>query len=435
MFSPETRLLEEARSRVATKMEHRELVAQALEAALVASAAALLLVLAPVGSIPVTELVLLVLATGLLGRLEFEIGSGFTVPTQLAFVPMLFVLPAAIVPLAVQAALALDRLPDVIAGRRHPHRLLSVFGDASFVLGPAAVFAAAGIGTPSLADWPVYLLALVAQLAGDFAGSTTREWIVHGIPPRQQLDVLREVWLVDVLLTPIGLLAAYATMQQAHAYLFVLPLGLLLKEFARERRERIGNAIELSAAYRGTALLLGDVIENDDAYTGRHSQGVVDVALAIADELRLGEEERRLVEFGAMLHDIGKISTPKEILNKPGPLDPEERELMRRHVVAGQRMLDRVGGTLHDVGEVVRGSHERFDGRGYPDALTGEAIPRPARIIAVADTYSAMTTARPYRTPLTHETALAELRAQAGTQFDPVIVEAALTVLDRWRPA
>ncbi|MDQ3675793.1 MAG: HD-GYP domain-containing protein [Actinomycetota bacterium] len=427
---PETRLVEEARSRVATKMEHRELVAQALEAVLFVSAAGLLLVLAPIGSVSVTELVLLVLTMALLGRLEFEIGTGFTVPTQLAFVPMLFFLPPAIVPLAVAAALALDRLPDIVAGRRHPQRLLSVLGDALFAVGPAAVFAAAGIESPSLADWPVYLLALVAQLAGDFACSTTREWIARGVAPRQQLDVLREVWLVDVLVTPTGLLAAYATTQQQHAYMFVLPLGVLLKVFARERHGRIGNAIELSAAYRGTALLLGDVIENDDAYTGRHSEGVVAVALAIADELRLGEQERRLVEFGAMLHDIGKISTPKEILNKPGPLDVAERELMRDHVVTGQRMLDRVGGTLHDVGEVVRASHERFDGRGYPDGLAGEAIARPARIIAVADTYSAMTTVRPYRPALTHETALAELRANAGTQFDPEIVEAALTVLD-----
>lgn len=425
------RLAEEARARIGTPLQARELVAQALGAVSFAAAAGLLLVLAPSDGLPVGDLVVLVAAATVLGRLEFEVGTGYTVPTQLIFLPMLFVLPPAIVPLAVGGSLALDRLPDVIAGHRHPQRLLTAVGDTWFAIGPAAVFIVADIELPSLADWPVYLLALVAQFACDLTCSTAREWAAHRIAPRLQLDALAEVWLVDLLLTPIALLAAYATTQQPRAYLLVLPLGALLRVFARERRERIGHEIALSSAYRGTALLLGDVIENDDDYTGRHSQDVVSIALAIADELRVGEEERRLVEFGAMLHDIGKISTPKAILNKPGPLDHDEREVMRRHTVAGQQMLDRVGGTLQAVGEVVRASHERFDGTGYPDGLAGEAISRAARIVAVSDTYSAMTTARPYRPALTRETALAELRAHAGTQFDPEVVEAALTVLAR----
>ncbi|MGH2839543.1 MAG: HD-GYP domain-containing protein [Solirubrobacteraceae bacterium] len=397
-------------------------------------AAALLVVLAPDGSVPVVDLVLLVLAAALLGRLEFEIGTGFAVPTQLVFVPMLFVLPPAIVPLAVVASQALDRLPDVVAGRRHPQRLLAVLGDAWFAIGPAVVFVVAAIESPSLADWPVYVLALVAQLAGELVSSTTREWLAHGVSPRFQLDVLREVWLVDVLLSPIGLLAAYAATLQERAYLFVLPLAALLKVFASERRARIDQAIELSGAYRGTALLLSDVIETEDEYTGLHSQGVVSLALQIADELRVGEQERRMVEFGAMLHDIGKISTPKEILNKPAALAPHERDVMREHAVVGQRMLDRVGGMLHDVGEVVRASHERYDGDGYPDGLAGDDIPRPSRIVAVADAYSAMTTDRPYRAALTHAAAVVELRENAGTQFDPAVVSAALVVLGREIP-
>jgi putative nucleotidyltransferase with HDIG domain len=178
-------------------------------------------------------------------------------------------------------------------------------------------------------------------------------------------------------------------------------------------------------------MLLGDVLSEDDEYTGMHSQGVVVFALAIADELRVGDEDRRLVEFGALLHDIGKMSTPKEILNKPGPLSDEEWETMRRHTIDGQRMLDQVGGTLHDVGAVVRSSHERFDGTGYPDRLRGEAIPLPARIVAVADAYSAMTTRRPYREAMAPARAGQELQANAGTQFDPVVVAAALLVLER----
>jgi putative nucleotidyltransferase with HDIG domain len=154
-------------------------------------------------------------------------------------------------------------------------------------------------------------------------------------------------------------------------------------------------------------------------------------ALEIADELRMGEDERRLVEFGALLHDIGKMSTPKEILHKPGPLDADEWETMRLHTIDGQRMLDQVGGTLHDVGEVVRSSHERYDGGGYPDGLKGDEIPLAARVVAVADAYSAMTTRRTYREPMTPGIAMRELRAHAGSQFDPVVVDAALVVLAR----
>ncbi len=173
------------------------------------------------------------------------------------------------------------------------------------------------------------------------------------------------------------------------------------------------------------------MLSEDDEYTGSHSKGVVTFALEIADELGMEEDERRLVEFGALLHDIGKMTTPKEILHKPGPLDDDEWETMRRHTIDGQRMLDQVGGTLHDVGEVVRSSHEHYDGGGYPDGLRADAIPLAARVVSVADAYSAMTTRRTYREPMTPGKAMGELRQHAGSQFDPVVVEAALAVLAR----
>jgi len=422
---------EQARARRLEPMGRRELAAQALAAALFLIAAGLLLALGDERNVDWLDAGLLVVALALLYRLEFEIGSAITVPTQLFFVPMLFVLPPAVVPLAAAAAHALDRLPAIVAGRSHPQRVLIAFGDAWYALGPALVFELFDVRGPSLADWPIYLLALTLQFAGDLGGWLPRYVFGHGLPARGQLRIFREAWLVDLLLSPVGLLAAYAWVAEPHApaYLLALPLAVLLAVFARERQERIGNAIELSAAYRGTALLLGDVLSSDDEYTGVHSQGVVALSLVIADELRVDEEERRLVEFGAMLHDIGKITTPDEILNKAGPLDDEEWVVMRDHTVAGQRLLDRVGGTLHDVGIVVRSSHERYDGSGYPDGLAGEEIPLAARIVAVADAYSAMTTRRSYRDPLPHEVAVVELRSNAGTQFDPVVAAAAIRVL------
>jgi putative nucleotidyltransferase with HDIG domain len=426
--------MEAARARTGSRMEPRELRAHALVGLPFVVVAVLLAVLGPDRPVDGTDVLVFVLAAAVMGRLEFETGAGFTVPEQLIFVPMLFVLPPPIVPLVVAAALALDRMPEVLAGRLHPQRLFGVACDAWFAVGPAVVFLLADVRTPTWGDWPIYLLALVAQFGFDLLSATARERLALGLAPKLQLNVMREVWLVDALLAPVGLLAAFSSTRQHYAFLLVLPLAMLLALFARERRGRIGTQIELSATYRGTALLLGDVISGDDELTGRHSQGVVVLALAIADELRLDEEQRRLVEFAAMLHDIGKMETPREILHKPGPLSPEEWEAMRAHTIAGQRMLDRVGGTLHDVGLVVRSARERYGGDGYPDGLAGEQIPLAARVVAVTAAYSAMTTRRPYRPPLSPTAAMMELRVNAGTQFDPEVVDAAGVVLARGLP-
>jgi putative nucleotidyltransferase with HDIG domain len=423
--------IEAARSRLMQPMRSRELAAHVIIGIPFLLAAALLAARGVEGDVDTVTVVLFVLAAAVMGRFEFESGAGYLVPTQLIFVPMLFVLPPGIVPLVVVAALTLDHLPDVLARRLHPQRLVAVPGDAWFAIGPAVIFVLADVHEARLDDWPLYVLALGSQFAGDLCGSALRVSLAHALKPKLLLGVLREVWRVDALLSPIGLLAALASSAEHYAFLLVLPLGALLEIFARERRRRIGTAIELSSAYRGTALLLGDVLCEDDEYTGRHRKGVVLFALAIADELQMEEEERRLVEFGAMLHDIGKMATPKEILNKPGPLDADELETMREHTIVGQRMLDRVGGTLQDVGEIVRASHERYDGAGYPDRLSADEIPRAARVVSVADAYSAMTTRRAYSEALAPEAAVGELRVNAGSQFDPLVVDAALAVLTR----
>ncbi|MDX6676353.1 MAG: hypothetical protein QOE31_405 [Solirubrobacteraceae bacterium] len=428
------RLVEAARARLSSRMERRELIAHAIVGLPFVIVAVLLVAFGLDRPVSALDVLLFVLALAVMGQLDFETGAGFMNPAQLIFVPMLFVLPPAIVPLVVAGALALDRLPEVLTGRLHPQRLLGALCDAWFAVGPAVVFLLFHVGQPDWGKWPIYLLALAAQFAGDLLASTARMWLSHGVAPKLQLNTLHEIWLVDTLLAPVGLLAAFSSVRLDQAYLFVLPLAMLLAVFARERRGRIGNQIELSATYRGTALLLGDVISSDDELTGRHSQGVVVLALAIADELRLDEEQRRLVEFAAMLHDIGKMETPREILHKPGPLSEEEWEEMRAHTIAGQAMLDRVGGTLHDVGLVVRSSRERYAGDGYPDALAGLQIPLAARVVAVAAAYSAMTARRPYRPALSPQQAIDELRANGGTQFDPEIVAAACVVLDRGLP-
>jgi putative nucleotidyltransferase with HDIG domain len=237
------------------------------------------------------------------------------------------------------------------------------------------------------------------------------------------------VYAVDAALTPVGLLAAKSTHSVILGALAIVPLLGLLAVFAHERRRRLEGMLELSNAYRGTALVLGDVVEADDAYTGQHCRSVVALTLDVAERLKLGAERRRNLEFAALLHDVGKVAIPKEIINKPGKLDPHEWTIIKTHTLEGQKMLDRVGGFMREVGLIVRSHHERWDGGGYPDGLAGEQIPLEARIIACCDTWNAMRTDRPYRRALSVEVAVAELRSNAGKQFDPGMVDAFLRIV------
>jgi putative nucleotidyltransferase with HDIG domain len=266
------------------------------------------------------------------------------------------------------------------------------------------------------------------QLAGDALIAIARARLSLGVRPVVMRHELALVYRVDVLLAPIGLLAAFGAADQPYAALLVLPLVALFALFAREREARIDGAIELSQAYKGTALLLGDVIEADDQYTGDHTKDVVELALQVADALGVDEETRRGAEFGALLHDVGKIHIPNEIINKPGPLDDAEWVVMKTHTIEGQRMLERVGGVLARVGVVVRASHERWDGGGYPDGLGGDEIPLAARIVSACDAYNAMTTDRSYRRALPVADAVAELERCAGSQFDPAVVAALIDI-------
>jgi putative nucleotidyltransferase with HDIG domain len=213
--------------------------------------------------------------------------------------------------------------------------------------------------------------------------------------------------------------------------LLIAPLFGVLRWFSQERHVRLEQLIELNDAYRGTALVLGDVVEVDDSYTGEHCKGVVLLALDVARELGLDADERRNVEFAALLHDVGKIAVPKEIVNKPGKLDDREWAIIRTHTIEGQKMLERVGGFMREVGEIVRSSHERWDGGGYPDGLRGEEIALEARIVSCCDAFNAMTTTRSYRRAMPVSAALAELRDNAGTQFDQRVVDALVRVVGR----
>jgi HD-GYP domain-containing protein (c-di-GMP phosphodiesterase class II) len=425
-------LIEERRARAARPLAARDsLVTSASAVLFLAAALALQFGFpSPRSHSPLLYL-LLVVAYAFASRIEFEVGIGSAIPTQLVFVPMLFLLPPGAVPICVAAGLLLGNVPDYLRGKEHIERALVLVASSWHAVGAALVMALAGEPVPTWSAWPVLLLAFVAQLTFDFAGSALRAGLVLGLRPYSQIRMMAWVWGVDAALTPISFLIAMVAFGTPAAVLVVIPLIGLLAFLAQERRRRIDYALELGHAYRGTAFLLGDVIEADDAYTGSHSRDVVDLVVAVSLELGLDPSAQRDAELTALLHDVGKIRIPAEIINKPGKLTDEEWEIMKTHTIEGEKMLEKIGGLLGRVGHLVRSCHERWDGRGYPDGLAGDETPLVARVVCACDAYNAMTTDRPYRAARSADEALTEMRDCAGTHFDPGVVAALEAVVLR----
>ena len=185
-----------------------------------------------------------------------------------------------------------------------------------------------------------------------------------------------------------------------------------------------------SSARQQTRDVLLEVVRERQPDLHEHVSCVADMALAVARKLDTAPEELDVIARAAELHDIGKTAIPRAILDKPGTLSDEEWEFMRRHTILGERILN-AAPALRPVAKLVRSSHERWDGKGYPDGLAGEAIPRGSRIVSVCDAFDAMVSDRPYRPAVPRDEALAELRRCAGTQFDPQVVEAFCEEIER----
>jgi len=212
--------------------------------------------------------------------------------------------------------------------------------------------------------------------------------------------------------------ATASEIEELHAELARLQAQLAARDREAEQREQ-----QLRASYESTVRALADAVEARDAYTARHAERVAAYGVEIARACGLDTSADPDLEFGFLLHDIGKIAISDAILHKPGSLTEEEREAMRRHPLIGEEIVRGID-FLAGARQVVRSHHERWDGAGYPDRLAGEQIPLSARVFAVADTFDAVTSDRPYRAAASFREARRVIAEAAGTQFDPTVAEA-----------
>ncbi len=210
------------------------------------------------------------------------------------------------------------------------------------------------------------------------------------------------------------------------AYIPATVRRALLDEYENRRRQQ-------EEGYVATISALAAALDAKDRYTEEHSRETAAFAVSVGKRLGLSAEQRRLLEYGALLHDIGKIGIPSYILHKPGRLTTEEFTVMKEHPVIGERILASVP-FLAPLGPIVRAEHERWDGAGYPDGLKGEEIPIEARIIHACDAFHAMASDRSYRPALSGQAILTELHDGSGTQFDPRVVDALLRVIEEEKP-
>jgi putative nucleotidyltransferase with HDIG domain len=224
-------------------------------------------------------------------------------------------------------------------------------------------------------------------------------------------------WLMSEVADKVG---------QWAAVLFMVPLLLARYSFSRYTETR--------DLFYGTVQALSQAIDAKDGFTRGHADRVSRIAGAIARELGIAEREIEQIELAGLLHDIGKIGIEDRILMKPARLEADEQELMRRHPIYGASILE-PSAALRPLVPIVLSHHENFDGSGYPQGLKGEEIPLGSRILIVADTYEAMTSDRIYRKAPGHDRAMEQLNHYKGTQFDPVIVRALQTCLQRRGPA
>ncbi len=321
--------------------------------------------------------------------------------------------------------------------RRRPELYKAIFDAANFALAGAA----ASLIFEGLEGWRP----LAAVVAGA-AFAVINNGLLCLVMSFAEQTPVSKIWFERfhwarfhfALFGPVALAAtiAYEQIGVAGLVAFTLPPALMILS-VRQYLERTAAAVEeareanlnLRRAHKDTIAALSRSMEAKDSYTGGHTERVSTVAVGIARRLGYRDDELEAIEIGALLHDIGKIGVPLQVLRKNGPLTDDEWELVKKHPLISDYILSELD--LHPfVRQCARSSHERIDGTGYPDGLNGEAIPLPARVVLVADALDALTSTRPYRAARPMLGALAEIRAHTGTQFCPRVVAA---LEEMWR--
>jgi hypothetical protein len=324
--------------------------------------------------------------------------------------------------------------------RRRPEVYKAVFDAANFALAGAA----ASLIYEALPGWRL----LAASIAG-VAFAVANNGLLCLVMSLAEREPIAKIWFERyhwarfhfALFGPIALAAtiAYEQVGTAGLVAFTLPPALMILS-VRQYLERTAASVDeirqanlnLRRAHKDTIAALSRSMEAKDTYTGGHTERVAEVAVGLARQLGYRDEELEAIEIGALLHDIGKIGVPGQVLRKNGPLTDDEWALVKKHPLISDYILSELD--LHPfVRQCARSSHERIDGTGYPEGLSGENIPMPARIVFVADALDALTSTRPYRPARPMSAALAEIRTHAGTQFCPRVV-AALERLWRKEP-
>jgi serine phosphatase RsbU (regulator of sigma subunit)/PAS domain-containing protein len=366
-------LLERRRPAVTRRLAPRERRVETAAAALFVAAALAMAIVAPPHGDEVSTAILLTLCYALMRRVRFQLGPGLIRPTQIVFVPMLFLTPAAAVPALVALGSILGELPELTRRRAHPERVLVIVADGWYSVGPALIVAALADGSASDAAWGILVLALAAQISVDFTASTLREWLGAGISPAELLPVMALVYLIDASLAPIGFLAVLASEEHEFAYLLAIAPGALLGLIARERSGRIAHELVLERAFRRSTraldaraedlrrqagrlqagepesvpedraalerMLLTTTIEALQADCGRLSE--LDEAGALHARLTIGREDEALdvaeqalgtVQQGALAIAVGR-SHLLAVARAATPFSPVERDLLE-HLAA-----------------------------------------------------------------------------------------------------
>jgi putative nucleotidyltransferase with HDIG domain len=262
------------------------------------------------------------------------------------------------------------------------------------------------------------MVAAVLFIVGNLALISTAVGLRTGQPPREVfVGDVRGIAGGLVALAPLAWLMSVVYLVQWWATaLFAIPLYSTRMSYRR--------FVEMRDMFTQTIGALAEAVDKRDPFTAKHSHRVKEIAVDIGRVMRVSDAELEALEWGGLLHDVGKIGVPDNVLLKQERLNREERMIMNAHPVLGAEIIAPVTKLAPEL-PIIRHHHEWYNGSGYPDRLIGDEIPKLARILHVADAFEAMTAARPYRmTPLTNEQALAELRKFAGIQFDPVIVDA-----------